>query len=58
MDALTFGSNILLRRLTFKETKKLPVQEIHLSKLLNELELNQDEVLYNESLVCFVDTDI
>ncbi|KAL0269308.1 UNVERIFIED_CONTAM: hypothetical protein PYX00_007091 [Menopon gallinae] len=45
MDALTFGSDILLRRLTFSEARKLPVQEIHLSKLLSELELNQNEFI-------------
>nr|CAH7755605.1 unnamed protein product [Callosobruchus chinensis] len=32
MDALTFGSNVLLRRLTFSEARKMPVQEIHLDK--------------------------
>ena len=29
MDALTFGCDVLLRRLTSSEAKKLPVQEIH-----------------------------
>ncbi|XP_034943216.1 flap endonuclease 1 [Chelonus insularis] len=43
MDALTFGSNVLLRRLTFSEAKKLPVQEIHLDKVLSEMELNKEE---------------
>lgn len=44
MDALTFGCNVLLRRLTFSEARKLPVQEIHFDKVLEGLELNQDEV--------------
>lgn len=44
MDALTFGCNVLLRRLTFSEARKLPVQEIHLDKVLEGLELNRDEV--------------
>ncbi|KAG8041819.1 hypothetical protein G9C98_007123 [Cotesia typhae] len=45
MDALTFGSNILLRRLTFSEARKMPVQEIHLDKVLAEMELNKDEFI-------------
>lgn len=44
MDALTFGSNVLLRRLTQSEAKKLPVQEIHFDKVLEGLGLNHDEV--------------
>lgn len=44
MDALTFGSNILLRHMTFSEARKMPIQEIHLDKVLAELELNQNEV--------------
>lgn len=44
MDALTFGCNVLLRRLTLSEARKLPVQEIHLDKVLTDLELNHDEV--------------
>lgn len=44
MDALTFGTSILLRHLTFSEAKKVPIQEIHLNKVLEELELNQEEV--------------
>lgn len=44
MDALTFGCNILLRRLTLSEARKLPVQEIHYDKVLEEMELNKDEV--------------
>lgn len=45
MDALTFGSNVLLRHLTFSEARKMPVQEFHLDKVLEGLELNKDEVL-------------
>lgn len=44
MDALTFGCNVLLRRLTFSEARKLPVQEIHFDKVLEGLELNHNEV--------------
>lgn len=45
MDALTFGSNVLLRRLTFSEARKLPVQEFHFDKVLDGLELNKDEFI-------------
>lgn len=45
MDALTFGSSILLRHMTFSEARKMPIQEIHLDKVLIELELNQDEFI-------------
>lgn len=44
MDALTFGSNVLLRHLTFSEARKMPIQEIHLDKVLEGLKLNQQEV--------------
>ncbi|CAH1997017.1 unnamed protein product [Acanthoscelides obtectus] len=45
MDALTFGSNVLLRRLTFSEARKMPVQEIHLDKVLDGLQLTQKEFI-------------
>lgn len=45
MDALTFGSNIILRHLTFSEARKMPVQEIYLDKVLAELEMTQNEVM-------------
>lgn len=45
MDALTFGSNILLRHMTFSEARKMPVQEIHYEKVLKGLELNSDEFI-------------
>lgn len=45
MDALTFGSNVLLRHLTFSEARKMPVQEIHLNKVLEGLELSQKEFI-------------
>lgn len=44
MDALTFGSTVLLRHMTFSEARKMPIQEIHLDKVLSELELTQTEV--------------
>lgn len=45
MDALTFGSNILLRHMTFSEARKMPVQEIHYDKVLKGLELETDEFI-------------
>lgn len=42
MDALTFGSNVLLRHMTFSEARKMPVQEIHYDKVLKGLELDAD----------------
>lgn len=44
MDALTFGSNVLLRHLTFSEARKMPVQEFHLDQVLDGLNLTQDQV--------------
>lgn len=44
MDALTFGSNILLRHMTFSEARKMPIQEFHLDKILEGLNLNQSQV--------------
>lgn len=47
MDALTFGCNVLLRRLTFSEARKMPIQEFHFDKVLEGLELNHNEVRKN-----------
>lgn len=44
MDALTFGSNILLRHMTFSEARKMPIQEFHLDRVLEGLELTQSQV--------------
>lgn len=44
MDALTFGSDIVLRHLTFSEARKMPIQEIHLKVVLEALNLTQEEV--------------
>lgn len=54
MDALTFGCNILLRRLTFSEARKMPVQEFHQDKVLEGLELSHDEVCKNNDINIFV----
>jgi hypothetical protein len=44
MDALTFGSTILLRHMTFSEARKMPIQEFYLDKVLAGLEMTMDEV--------------
>lgn len=46
MDALTFGSNVLVRHMTFSEARKMPIQEFHLDKVLSGLELSHEEVCY------------
>lgn len=45
MDALTFGSSVLLRHMTFSEARKMPIQEFHLSKVLEELGLAHNEFI-------------
>lgn len=45
MDALTFGSTVLLRRLTMSEARKLPVQEFHVDKVLTDMGLTNEEVI-------------
>jgi flap endonuclease-1 len=44
MDALTFGSSVLLRHMTFSEARKMPIQEFHLNKILEGLGLSHSEV--------------
>lgn len=41
MDALTFGTTVLLRHLTFSEARKMPIKEFHLSSVLEGFELSQ-----------------
>lgn len=45
MDALTFGSSVLLRHLTCSEARKMPIKEFTLSKVLEEAGLSQDEFI-------------
>ncbi|KAK9884016.1 hypothetical protein WA026_004951 [Henosepilachna vigintioctopunctata] len=45
MDALTFGSSVLLRHMTFSEARKMPIQEIHLSKILESMDLTLDQFI-------------
>jgi flap endonuclease-1 len=44
MDTLTFNSPILLRHLTFSEAKKEPISQIDLSKALEGLEMDMNQV--------------
>jgi len=44
MDSLTFGASILLRHLTFSEARKMPIKEIYVDKVLEELGLDMDQV--------------
>lgn len=43
MDALTFGTTVLLRHMTFSEARKMPIQEFHLDKVLAGLNLQHKE---------------
>lgn len=43
MDALTFGTNILLRHLTSSEARKMPVQEFFYEKILSELQFTREQ---------------
>ena len=45
MDTLTFDAPILLRHLTFSEQRKEPIQEIHLDKVLEGLEMERDQFI-------------
>ncbi|XP_073987870.1 flap structure-specific endonuclease 1 [Rhodnius prolixus] len=45
MDALTFGTNVLLRHLTFSEARKMPIQEFHLDKVLSGLEMDMNQMI-------------
>ncbi|KAI9552825.1 hypothetical protein GHT06_020707 [Daphnia sinensis] len=45
MDSLTFGSNILLRYMTYSEAKKMPIKEFHLDKVLQAMSYTMDEFI-------------
>ncbi|XP_015251773.1 PREDICTED: flap endonuclease 1 [Cyprinodon variegatus] len=45
MDGLTFGTNVLLRHLTASEAKKLPVQEFHFNRILEEMGLTNEQFI-------------
>ena len=43
MDALTFGTPILLRHFTMSEARKMPIQQFNLKEVLEELGFSMDE---------------
>ncbi|KAJ1355471.1 Coronin-like protein crn1 [Parelaphostrongylus tenuis] len=43
MDTLTFGSNILLRHMTFSEAKKVPIKEFSLPRILTDLDVTMEQ---------------
>lgn len=45
MDALTLGTEVLLRHLTFSEARKMPIKEFHLKKVLEGLEISQEQFI-------------
>ena len=45
MDALTFGTGVLLRHLTFSEARKMPIKEFYLDKLLEGFEMDQEQFI-------------
>ncbi|OJJ00674.1 hypothetical protein ASPVEDRAFT_51809 [Aspergillus versicolor CBS 583.65] len=45
MDTLCFESPILLRHLTFSEQRKEPIQEIHLNRALEGLNMDRDQFI-------------
>jgi flap endonuclease-1 len=46
MDALTFGTRVLLRHLTFSEARKIPIKEFHLDTVLHTLQFDINQVAY------------
>jgi len=45
MDTLTFNAPVLLRKLTFAEQRKEPIQEIHLDSVLEGLEMDLNQFI-------------
>ena len=45
MDTLTFDTPVLLRHLTFSEQRKEPIQEIHLDKVLEGLQMERTQFI-------------
>ena len=43
MDTLTFNAPVLLRHLTFSEQRKEPIQEIHLDRVLQGLDMTREQ---------------
>jgi len=45
MDALTLGTPVLLRHLTFSEARKMPIKEIHLNRVIEGLQFTMDQFI-------------
>jgi flap endonuclease-1 len=45
MDALTFGTTVLLRNLTVSEARKMPIKEFHVNKILDDMGLILEEFI-------------
>merc|ERR1712029_193070 len=45
MDALTFGTTVLLRHLTFSEARKMPIKEFHFQKILDGFGMKHEEFI-------------
>jgi flap endonuclease-1 len=45
MDTLTFDTPVLLRHLTFSEQRKEPIQEIHLDRVLEGLDMKREQFI-------------
>merc|ERR1712012_333498 len=45
MDALTFGSNVMLRHLTFSEARKMPIKEFRIDRVLEGFKMNMSEFI-------------
>ncbi|XP_050544421.1 flap endonuclease 1 [Daktulosphaira vitifoliae] len=45
MDALTFGTPVLLRHLTFSEARKMPIQEFQFDTVLEGMEMTKHEFI-------------
>ena len=45
MDALTFGSTVLLRHLTYSEARKMPIKEFYFDRILTELGFSHEEFI-------------
>lgn len=45
MDALTFGTPVLLRHLSYSEARKMPIREVSLPEVLRGLEFTMDQFI-------------
>jgi len=49
MDALVFDSPVLLRHITYSESRKEPINEIYLDKVLEGLQMTKEQVFFSLS---------